>query len=450
MWMTSQRTPRFDRRPAADGWRPGRRLAARLACTAILLATALAPAAAQMPDVSQMSGVPLPSADLATGSVSVRVVRSDLSDGLAGLAVELHGGGRTWQATTDETGRATFTGVPVGTTVHAMAAIDGRQVESRDFPMPAQGGVRVILSAAGGAPGPAGGLPTESPHAAFTGPVEPGTVALGGQSRFVIELVDEALEVYYLFEIMNAGEAAIAADPIVITLPEGAVRTTVLEGSSPQVTAEGRIVTLAGPFPPGRTVANVAYHLPYSGPRVRFEQPLPVALTQVSAVVRRFGELAFTSPQVVTRNEMQSEGQSYYVGGGPGLPAGSAVAFELTGLPYRPAWPRNVTLLLAGVAIGAGIWAMVMGGPRPEDVLASRLAARRDRLMGELVRIEQQHLKGHGDAPRYAARRRELVGQLERVYAELDELGGVGTARDPDAPATGQPGPVGAKVSAAR
>ncbi len=451
MWMTSQRSFRFDGRSAADGWLPGHRLSVRLACAAIVLAMALAPAAAQMPDVSQMSGVPLPSADLDTGSVSVRVVRSDLSDGLAGLAVELHGGGRTWQATTDETGRATFTGVPVGTSVHAMAVIDGRQVESREFPMPAQGGVRVILSAAGGAPGgAAAGLPTESPHGAFTGPVEPGTVALGGQSRFVIELVDEALEVYYLFEIVNAGEAAIAADPIVITLPDGAVRTTVLEGSSPQVTAEGRVVTLTGPFPPGRTVANVAYHLPYSGPRVRFEQPLPVALTQVSAVVRRFGELAFTSPQVVTRNEMQSEGQSYYVGGGPGLPAGSAVAFELTGLPYRPTWPRNLTLLLAGVAIGVGIWAMVMGGPRPEDVLASRLAVRRDQLMGELVRIEQQHLKGHADAPRYAARRRELVGQLERVYAELDELGAAGAVRDPDAPATGQPAPVGAKVSAAR
>lgn len=416
----------------------------------MLLALGVATAAAQMPDVSQMSGMPLPVGDLEAGTVSVRVVGTDLADTIAGVRVELHGGGRTWQATTDEEGRATFTGLMPGTTVHAMALVNGRQIESRDFEVPAQGGMRVMLSAAGGAVAAGGPTVAADGHTHVTGPVEPGTVVFGGQSRFVVELVDEALEVYYLFEVANPAETAVSTEPIVIVLPDDAVRTTVLEGSSPAVTAEGRRVTITGPFPPGRTIANVAYHLPYSGPRVRIEQPLPVALSQMSTVVRRFGDLTFSSPQVVNRNEMQSEGQTYYVGGGPGLAAGSTVVFDLAGLPHRPSWPKNVALVIALGVLGIGVWAIVAAGTRPEEALVKALSARRDRLMGELVKIERQHLGGHGDQRRYAARRRELMSQLERIYAELDELGAahpptVGGDAGPSAPA-----PLGANVPAAR
>lgn len=437
---------RIGSRLAAGGWRHGRPRASAgcAAGVAVLLAVGVATAAAQMPDVSQMSGMPLPVGDLDTGTVSVRVVGADLADTIAGVRVELHGGGRTWEATTDEEGRATFTGLMPGTTVHAMALVNGRQIESRDFQVPAQGGMRVMLSAAGGATAAADG------HTHVTGPVEPGTVVFGGQSRFIVELIDEALEVYYLFEVANPAETAVSTEPIVIMLPEAAVRTTVLEGSSPAVTAEGRRVTITGPFPPGRIIANVAYHLPYSGPRVRIEQPLPVALSQVSTVVRRFGDLTFSSPQVVSRNEMQSEGQSYYVGGGPGLAAGSTIVFDLGGLPHRPSWPKNVALVLALGVLGIGVWTIVAAGSRPEETLVKTLSARRDQLMGELVKIERQHRGGHGDQRRYAARRRELLSQLERIYAELDELGAihqppVGGGDGPSAPA-----PLGANVSAAR
>jgi hypothetical protein len=438
------------RRLAAGGWRHGclRASARHAASVAVLLALGVATAAAQMPDVSQMSGMPLPTGDLDTGTVSVRVVGTDLTDAIAGVRVELHGGGRTWEGTTDEEGRATFTGLMPGTTVHAMALVNGRQIESRDFQVPPQGGMRVMLSAAGGPP--AGGPPAAADgHTHVTGPVEPGTVVFGGQSRFIVELVDEALEVYYLFEVANPAETAVATEPIVIVLPEEAVRTTVLEGSSPAVTAEGRRVTITGPFPPGHTIANVAYHLPYSGPRVRIEQPLPVALSQVSTVVRQFGDLTFSSPQVVNRHEMQSDGQTYYTGGGPGLAAGSTIVFDVAGLPHRPSWPKNVALVLALGVLGLGVWSIV-AGTRPEDALAKTLSARRDQLMGELVKIERQHLGGHGDQRRYAARRRELMSQLERIYAELDELGAahqptVGGGDGPSAPA-----PVGANVSAAR
>ena len=116
-----------------------RRLVAALALAAIATLLRPAPAAGQMPDISQMSGVPLPTGDLPTGTVSVRVVRGDLSNNVVGQAVELHGGGPALRAATDDTGRAQFAGVAPGTRVHAVTTVDGRRLESQEFQVPAAG-----------------------------------------------------------------------------------------------------------------------------------------------------------------------------------------------------------------------------------------------------------------------------------------------------------------------
>jgi len=62
---------------------------------------------------------------------------------------------------------------------------------------------------------------------------------------------------------------------------------------------------------------------------------------------------------------------------------------------------------------------------RPEDRAArtaerKRLVARRDKLLGELVRLEAEHRNGRADSPRYAARREELLAALEHLYGALD------------------------------
>ena len=93
---------------------------------AMLLALSTAvraqPAAApQMPDARQMSGVPLPVGDLATGTVTVRVVRGSMTDVIAGQSVELTGG-VSRSATTNDAGRAEFTGLAPGTRVTLAAA----------------------------------------------------------------------------------------------------------------------------------------------------------------------------------------------------------------------------------------------------------------------------------------------------------------------------------------
>src|SRR5260221_14528731 len=98
----------------------------------------------QMPDPKQMAGIPRPVDDLPSGSVSVRLIRGQLSNNIADHPVELHfGNGRVLTAKTDDAGRAQFDKLPGGSPVKAIAVVDGERLESQEFLAPAQGGIRL-------------------------------------------------------------------------------------------------------------------------------------------------------------------------------------------------------------------------------------------------------------------------------------------------------------------
>jgi hypothetical protein len=119
------------------------------------------------------------------------------------------------------------------------------------------------------------------------------------------------------------------------------------------------------------------------------------------------------------------DGQSFILGNGGALPANQDFALTLSGLPSRSHWGRNVSLGLAVLILVAGAWAAMSARNSSGDV--SRRAAlldRRDRLMADLVRLEEQRSAGTIDERRHGARHEELVAQLERVYGELDRQPG--------------------------
>lgn len=399
------------------GWR-------RLALAAAVLTAMSVPAGAQgpgmaMPNASQMSGVPLPAGDLANGEISVRVVRGSVANNLVGQLVELHGGPATLTATTDENGRVQFTGVAVGTAVHAMVRVNGVQVESQTFPVPAQGGIKVMLVA------PDAEMEARAAEDAklAAAPAVAGMVVIGAQSQFIVELEDDMLQVYYLLQIANNTRTPVQpAEPLVFVLPAGARGATILEGSSTLARAEGARLVVNGPFPPGPTVVQAAYELPYSGGVVTIAQPLPAQLEQLSLVVEKVGAMHVESAQLASHGDMPADGKAYLVGNGPAIAAGQALTFTVTGLPYRATWPRTLALVLAAAILGGGVWAAVsQGGAGTTDKRRKALKGRRDRLFADLVRLEEQRRAGQVDDRRYATRRRELVDQLERIYSDLDE-----------------------------
>src|SRR6266545_8175472 len=85
----------------------------------------------QMPDPKQMSGIPRPVTDLPDKSISVRVIRGELSNNIPNQPVELRVGGKVLTARTDDSGRAQFDKVTPGATVKASTDVGAEHVESQ-------------------------------------------------------------------------------------------------------------------------------------------------------------------------------------------------------------------------------------------------------------------------------------------------------------------------------
>ncbi|MDQ3487446.1 MAG: hypothetical protein M3468_06895, partial [Acidobacteriota bacterium] len=181
-------------------------------------------------------------------------------------------------------------------------------------------------------------------------------------------------------------------------------------------------VNVNGPFPPGVSLVQFAYTMPYSGGSTSITQRLPAGLARLSVAAQKVGAMTMTSPQVAQQRDMTAEGQTYMVGQGPPLAASSDITFAFTGLPHAPVWPRNVALALAVFVLLLGAFAGVQGRKgRGVAVQRRRLETERERLFAELTTLEAAHRAGTSDPAFYAARRRELVVGLERIYAALDE-----------------------------
>ncbi|HTU99023.1 MAG TPA: carboxypeptidase-like regulatory domain-containing protein [Luteitalea sp.] len=376
-------------------------------------------ARAQMPDLRQMSGVPLPSPDLPDGSVSVRVVRQSLGNNVSGAQVTL-AGAASQSAATDAGGRAIFSGVTPGTTLTATVVVDGETVRSQPFPMPASGGVRLILAAglqgggqAGSSGAAPGGVAAPTVPAAPAVPARPGSVVFGNQTRTILDFSNEQLEVFHLFEIANVSDAPVAVpQPLTIAMPDDAVQVTLLEGSSPQARVFERSLVIAGPFAPGRTIAQIGYRLPISGPRREFTLKLPVASMATNVILRRLGDTKLVEPSLPQSREAEAEGRKYFTGTGPGMAAGAELRIAVDGLPNHPRWPRYTALGLAGLIVAGGLYAIFFLPVSPATRIAA-LEAQRTDLLGRLQRIDGAGAGASED-------REGILRDLEGIYALLD------------------------------
>ena len=101
----------------------------------------------EMPDPKEMSGIPLPSRDLADGTISVRLILGVLANNIIDHSIDLRVNEEIRTAKTNENGRAQFTEVTPGMLVSVSATVDGEQLVSQAFEMPGVGGVRVMLVA---------------------------------------------------------------------------------------------------------------------------------------------------------------------------------------------------------------------------------------------------------------------------------------------------------------
>jgi len=365
-----------------------------------------------MPDPRQMSGIPRPVDDLPTGSISVRLIRGQLSNHIASHPVELHyANGRVIKVNTDDAGRAQFDKLAPGV-VKASADVDGEHLESQDFEVPRQGGIRLLLVA----------TDKNAPKPAPEAPAVSGTVSLSENSRIVFEPGDEDVAVYYILEVVNNNTNPVKPNPpFAFDMPKGALGTTLLDGTSPIVTTRGAHVSISKPVPPGRTMIQVVAEMPTTTGTLGIEQKFPATLDRLTVLVKKVGETKLSSPAIERQQEFPNNGEAVIGAVGATVPAGKTIELTLSDLPHHSAVPRYTALSLAGAVILGGVWFATRKQPTgAADAERKRLVARREKLFGELLKLERDRRNGRGD-DRALARREELMAQLEHVYGALDD-----------------------------
>src|SRR5262249_14749560 len=152
-----------------------------------------------------------------------------------------------------------------------------------------------------------------------------------------------------------------------------------------------------GPFASGVTQVQVGFQMPFTGSSLTLVQKWPVPLEQVSVASQKLAGLSVTSPQFTTVGDVRADdGTTFILGSGNALPAGGTLTLRLSGLPVASSTPRNVALgLAAGIAL-LGIWLTRSGNAARGS--RARLIARRDTLLAELARIEEQAQRGRETA----------------------------------------------------
>lgn len=321
------------------------RAAARVAAGLVLSLVVVAPAAGQinMPNPKEISGVPLPAADLAAGSVSVRVIRGGFDKNVPNQPVVFTIDGTPRTISTDAQGRAQVDGLKAGAIVSASTVVDGATIGSQTVTL-AGSGIRFVLVAVD--PDMAA-REAEDKRLAASAAV-PGTVVFGPESRIVIEPGDETVTVFYVLDVINSARTPVdIGGPLMFQLPTGARGAGLLEGATPQAKILGPKVTVLGPFAPGTTSVQLGFELATGADTKTIRQTWPVSMPEGTIVLQKTGREDLVSTQVSSKSETTSNGQQVIFGRTAAVPAGGTFEVEVTGLAHHARWPRYLGLSLA-------------------------------------------------------------------------------------------------------
>jgi hypothetical protein len=293
-----------------------------------------------MPNPEQISGVPLPAADLPAGSVSVRVIRGGFDKNVPDQPVVFTIDGATRTVKTDAQGRAEVDKIKTGAAVTVSTSIDGATLMSQQVTIAATGNRFVLVAV-----DPDAAKRAEEDKRLAAGPAVRGTVVFGPESRVVIEPGDETITVFYVLDIVNSARTPVdIGGPLLVQLPTGARAAGVIDGSSPQAKINGPKLTVLGPFAPGTTSVQIGYELPTGADTRTIAQTWPAAMPQSTIVLQRTGDEVLVSTQVSDKSEQVSNGQRVIFGRLAAVPANGTLKIEITGLAHHSRVPRNIAL----------------------------------------------------------------------------------------------------------
>ncbi len=323
------------------------------------------------------------------------------------------------RATTDGSGVARFTDLPVGKTIGYAAVTDwhGLHIGTEPFAMPEDSGVRAEIHA----------LDRTS---------DPSVITIGEGARVILQMREDTLQFLEILPLENKSSKLFDPGPGAVEIPLPSEFTGAEAGQSERKIEirAGRGVAVHGPISPkgalGGNDAKAAgnevtfgFVMPYHGDTRDFVQPMPTGIGLFTLIIEQLPGLELTGPGVGARESREVSGRKYWVMPGTAIPPGGVMSFTVKGLPSTDHTGRTISLVLALGLIGAAI--AFARRPKDETRRAAvnerdRLTARREALFAELVAVERQARSGAvGATPE---RRRELVGKLEGVYQQLAAL----------------------------
>jgi hypothetical protein len=142
-------------------------------------------------------------------------------------------------------------------------------------------------------------------------------------------------------------------------------------------------------------------------------------------LVHKQGDAKLASAQLERQQEFPNEGETIIGGMGGSIAAGQPIAVSLADLPHHSSVPRWTAVSIVSVIVLAGVWASTRKvDGTADEATRKRLMARREKLFGDLVKVERDRRNGRGDpgnAVRLDARREELIASLEHIYGALDD-----------------------------
>ena len=191
---------------------------------------------------------------------------------------------------------------------------------------------------------------------------------------------------------MNNSPAPVnPATPFDFEMPAGATGTSILQGSSPLASVSGPRVIVSGPFPPGSTLVQVGAQVDTPSGALNITQRFPAPLEEFAVIVEKVGDTKLASPQITEQREVAAQGETLIAAPGTPVAAGQPLTVSVTGMPHHSPTPRYTALTLAlGILVAASGPVGTRGDTGANAAERKRLIARREKLLGELVRLERR------------------------------------------------------------
>ncbi len=277
----------------------------------------------------------------------------------------------------------------------------------------------LLLPAQGGPPGQPASQPASQP-----GAITKDLTGVSAQVTVIHELGDQALRTQESWTIAHNGSAAI--DPSVLTVQYPAIRLLKLDDDVQgfEAAEDRQTVKATRPLSPGMGSFAGAYILDTQRGTASYKRRFPVEVEVLRVILEEAPNLSVTSNIEATRRNRDLNGIKFAIWDFARIPANQEVSIEIKGIPYKPVWPTQLTMLIGALIVLWAFWAVrsgkVPGGELSSSKSPLSAGARKDRILRAIELLDEDLDREKVSENRYKRRHEDLTRQLAVVLRELD------------------------------